>query len=30
MRMKGWLVECFFGGMFQPLDLVLNHQFPAL
>jgi hypothetical protein len=25
-----WLVQRFAGGMSQPLDFVLNHQFPAL
>jgi hypothetical protein len=27
---ESWLVQRFFGGMFQPLNLILNHQFPAL
>ncbi|MEH2520309.1 hypothetical protein V1279_005882 [Bradyrhizobium sp. AZCC 1610] len=25
-----WLVEGFFGGMLQPLDLILDHQLAAL
>jgi hypothetical protein len=27
---ESWLVQRFAGGMSQPLDFVLNHQFPAL
>jgi len=29
MMLRSLLVQCF-GALFQPLDLVLNHQFPAL